>query len=439
MLWGPPSPGDAIVPLAILTMLARATPPAPVRHVFVNLHSIVLLASVPLVTPSGAMMVHAIGALWRYRTMPSRAVFNAAGPVVGVFLAALALVALDVPMGASATSSGSEIALEMLVLTGVLAVSNAASLITVLRLTEGRPVRSSARNLVPRVALGYVGYGVAAFLVVLLWSVVGLGWFSVLLVLPSLMLAQWALMQYVDEADAYEVLLAGLVEALDTHVPGSRARSRLCADVARAVAESLRLRPDDVDTVVSVARLHDIGLLELPGGTVSSGRHEGACAVDRSSAAALLRHPEVSASMLGEVSFLADALPGICAHHERFDGSGYPDGLAGEQIPLTARIVAVADAWASLVHPRDGSRPLRPRAALEQCRRWSGTALDPRCVEALDLALSRQPAAFVPDVPGMPLTAAELRSNPVDHAHPDCTAAVAALALERPHATRGPR
>jgi len=87
--------------------------------------------------------------------------------------------------------------------------------------------------------------------------------------------------------------------------------------------------------------------------------------------------------MVEDVGFVADAVPAIRHHHERFDGSGYPDGLAGEQIPLAARIIHLADALDSMLSTRV-YRPGRPaREVLEEVREGSGGQFCPRCVEAL--------------------------------------------------------
>ena len=424
--WDGLGPGAALVPLAFFSVLARLPPPISVRHVSVNMHSVALITSTALLSPAGAMLIHAVPAAWRYRAWPSRALFNAAGPCTGILLASLLVDAIWGERRWPATAG--ELALEIAVLAAALGAWNAATLVGVRRVAEGTPVATIFRELAARIAIGYIGYAVAAYLVVLLWAVVGLGWFSVVLVLPSLALAQWALLQYHREDEAYEVLLTGLVEAMDERLPGSRERSRLCADTARVIAETLRVEPRQAQTIVSVARLHDVGLLavdhEAPG-----CRADGRCTADSQAATSLRRHVDASAELLSGVTFLSDALPGIRAHHERYDGTGYPDGLSGSAIPLAARVVAVADAWASLVHPLDGSTPLAPEDAVAQCREWSGSALDPACVAALEAGLTRQPGAFTPGVRGMTSSDPFGSASLVDHAHPDCTQTLAHLTM----------
>jgi HD-GYP domain-containing protein (c-di-GMP phosphodiesterase class II) len=95
-------------------------------------------------------------------------------------------------------------------------------------------------------------------------------------------------------------------------------------------------------------------------------------------------HAAEGASIINRLGFLSDAVPAIRHHHERFDGQGYPDGLAGEDIPLGARIIHVADAFDSMLTTRV-YRPARPaQDALQELRRMTGTQFCPRCVGALD-------------------------------------------------------
>ena len=85
-------------------------------------------------------------------------------------------------------------------------------------------------------------------------------------------------------------------------------------------------------------------------------------------------------------------LPLVRSSHERWDGSGYPDGLAGEDIPLGARIVSVCDAYRAMVEPRPYRGPLGHDAALAELRKHSGTQFDARCVAALEAALASRAA-----------------------------------------------
>jgi HD-GYP domain-containing protein (c-di-GMP phosphodiesterase class II) len=101
-------------------------------------------------------------------------------------------------------------------------------------------------------------------------------------------------------------------------------------------------------------------------------------------------HAEEGASIINRLGFLSDAVPAIRHHHERWDGSGYPHGLAGEEIPLPARIIHVADAFDSMLTTRV-YRPARPAAdALAELRANSGSQFCPRCVSALEAVVASE-------------------------------------------------
>ena len=99
------------------------------------------------------------------------------------------------------------------------------------------------------------------------------------------------------------------------------------------------------------------------------------------------RHADEGARIIDRLGFLSDAVPAIRHHHERFDGSGYPDGLSGEDIPLGARIIHVADALDSMLTSRIYRPALSESEALAELRAGAGTQFCPRCVSALERAL----------------------------------------------------
>jgi HD-GYP domain-containing protein (c-di-GMP phosphodiesterase class II) len=107
-------------------------------------------------------------------------------------------------------------------------------------------------------------------------------------------------------------------------------------------------------------------------------------------------HAAEGASIINRLGFLSDAVPAIRHHHERFDGAGYPDHLVGDDIPLGARIIHVADAYDSMLTTRV-YRPARPaNAALAELRANAGTQFCPRCVGALEAIVTAQLEAEPP-------------------------------------------
>jgi HD-GYP domain-containing protein (c-di-GMP phosphodiesterase class II) len=99
------------------------------------------------------------------------------------------------------------------------------------------------------------------------------------------------------------------------------------------------------------------------------------------------KHPEWGAALVDKIDFLCGARDIIIAHHEHYDGSGYPNGLRGEEIPLGARIFAIADVYDAVTTFRPYREPMAPHAAAALIRAQSGTKFDPRVVVAFERAL----------------------------------------------------
>jgi len=125
-------------------------------------------------------------------------------------------------------------------------------------------------------------------------------------------------------------------------------------------------------------RLHDIGMLAVPQSIVAQRSTLGAEAFR-----SIKEHPSISWEALKPLELLEEVLPAIRHHHERMNGTGYPSGLSGEEIPLTARILAVADAYDAMTHDRPHRGAVTPLSAVHELRRCAPEGYAPRCVEAL--------------------------------------------------------
>jgi len=123
-------------------------------------------------------------------------------------------------------------------------------------------------------------------------------------------------------------------------------------------------------------RLHDIGKLAIPDAILNAKRE-----LTLQEWAAIHQHPQRGVEMIEHLRFLKDSQPAIRHHHEHLDGSGYPDGLSGDGIPLEARIIAVVDAYDAMMSAR-AYRPAMPhQAAAAELRMYAGTQFDPQVVE----------------------------------------------------------
>ena len=147
--------------------------------------------------------------------------------------------------------------------------------------------------------------------------------------------------------------------------------------LAEATAARLGLEPDDVEAVRQAAQLHDIGKVAIPEAIL----HKPA-PLDADEWTFMRRHSEIGERIIAEAPSLSRVAAMVRASHERFDGGGYPDGLAGAAIPLGARIVAVCDAFSAMVSERAYSPAIVPQDAERELRDCAGSQFDPTVVEA---------------------------------------------------------
>jgi len=174
--------------------------------------------------------------------------------------------------------------------------------------------------------------------------------------------------------------LTATVDARDAYTAG---HSRRVQQFALAIGTELGLSKAELELLGHAALFHDIGKLAVPDAVLQK-----AGALTPEEWTLVQRHVEAGAEIISRLGFLNDAVPTIRHHHERFDGEGYPDGLEGEEIPLGARIIHVADAYDSMLSTRV-YRPARPQCeALAELERMAGTHFCPRCVAALEASLS---------------------------------------------------
>ena len=197
----------------------------------------------------------------------------------------------------------------------------------------------------------------------------------------------------------YQSLL-GLANALEAKDPYTRGHSERVGAWSRSVAAALGLPPSDVDMIGQAGLLHDIGKIGVPEAVL---RKRGE--LDDAEWALMRKHPLTGAQIVSPFEFFAAGALTIRHHHERLDGSGYPDGLAGEAIPIGARIVAVADVYDALTSDRPYRAALPRDAALEYVERQAGRTLDGRVVAVFVKLAGASPSAN-PHVDARPALAA---------------------------------
>jgi putative nucleotidyltransferase with HDIG domain len=189
--------------------------------------------------------------------------------------------------------------------------------------------------------------------------------------------------------DAYLATVRSLAAAVDAKDPYTRGHSDRVADYARAIAERLGLAGEQCTALEMAAYLHDIGKIGISEEIL---RKPGALGDEEM--AVMRHHPLIGASILRPVAFPWPIAPVVRHHHERYDGTGYPAGLAGEEIPMLARILTVADAYEAMTSDRPYRAGRTASEAVGELKRCASLQFDPRAVEALiDEIAARSDAA----------------------------------------------
>lgn len=351
-----------------------------------SIGSIVIVAAIGMVGPLGAAVVAGASHLFEAtRLKPSVRAFNTAMAAAGAAIGGTAYVLLGgqvFPQDYGAATLLLRVGLPLVVADVVLAVANAAILGGVVKITEGVPVRVSASRMLSTSGTAYIGYGIIGFLLVVLWGPADVGVFSAVLVLAPLLVTRWVFAQFGDEQRAHKRTIASLIAAAEVNDVYTKGHSERVATLCDLMARASRMGHQRSDALRFAAVLHDVGMIGVP---ATAMRHEGPLTLE--DLREIQRHPILGVEMVSEIDFLQESFGGIRHHHERFDGRGYPDGLAGEQIPEFARIIAVADAFDSMTTARTYRAALSVEEALAELRARAGTHLDPQIVSALEQAL----------------------------------------------------
>ena len=176
--------------------------------------------------------------------------------------------------------------------------------------------------------------------------------------------------------EIYIEVITAMASAIDARDAYTHGHSQRVTEYAVAIAEGMGLSPAEVDIIRNASILHDVGkigikedILKKPGRLTEEERRE------------MEYHPFIGTKILQSVKLLAPVMPLVYHHHERFDGTGYPDGLRGEEIPYGARIIALADAFESMTSDRPYRKALPLEEAMAELRYGSGRQFDPRIVE----------------------------------------------------------
>jgi putative nucleotidyltransferase with HDIG domain len=171
--------------------------------------------------------------------------------------------------------------------------------------------------------------------------------------------------------------LAQLSAAIEARDPYARGHSSRVTVFSQAMARRIALDKDRLSVLRLGALLHDVGKLAVPSSVLLKRGP-----LTETEFGQVRRHPAAGARMLQTLGAPPMILPVVLHHHERWDGSGYPAGRKGEEIPLEARLLCVADSFDAMTSTRPYRAPRRPDEALDELERCAGSQFDPEVVEA---------------------------------------------------------
>lgn len=184
---------------------------------------------------------------------------------------------------------------------------------------------------------------------------------------------------------AYIDTLSALTSAIDAKDSYTRGHSERVTDLSMRLALEMGIERSEVEKIKLGGLLHDIGKIGIPEGILNKpGR------LNDEEFTIIKSHPDLGVRILGKVEFLAGVVPIIKFHHERYDGKGYPEGLAGEDIPLLARIVSVVDTYDAMTTDRPYRKAMTVDEAVKEIQHCSGTQFDPDIAAAFVRMIRRE-------------------------------------------------
>ncbi len=216
------------------------------------------------------------------------------------------------------------------------------------------------------VAVGTMG-------IIIALAFIGYGYGAVILFFGPLLLARYSFKLYIEMRNSTIQALNKTVEAKDPYTSGHANRVE---KFAVELAEAYHLPFESVQNIKTASILHDIGKIGINDSILNK-----ATRLSQEEFHEIMRHPSIGADIISKVDFLKDITTIVKHHHERFDGKGYPDGLHGDEIPIEAAILTIADSYDAMTSDRPYRKALTQEEAFEELKRNAGTQFHPQLVE----------------------------------------------------------
>lgn len=184
-----------------------------------------------------------------------------------------------------------------------------------------------------------------------------------------------------DLKSAYFDTIKAITNSIEARDPYTKGHSERVARFSKAIAEELNWDKNEIELIDWGGMLHDVGKIGIPDSILNKPEK-----LTNDEYNKIKLHPLIGAQIVKDISFLESVIPYILEHHERFDGKGYPGGVAGENISIKGRLLAVADAFDAMTSDRPYRKALKPEDALKEISRNRGTQFDPEIALAFERA-----------------------------------------------------
>jgi len=239
--------------------------------------------------------------------------------------------------------------------------------------------RTSIKEMIP----SYIAEAPMGFLMAIVYTEVGI--VGILLFFLPLLLARRSFELYTKMRKVYLDTIRALAAAIDAKDPYTKGHSERVAETSVALAQELNLSDKDIENIEYTALLHDIGKIGIADSILGKESSLTSQEFDK-----IKEHTVMGAKIIEPVDFLKNSYKAIYHHHEKYNGKGYPDGLKEKDIPLLARIIAVADAYDAMGSDRPYRKKLNKDKILNELKDQAGKQFDPEIVKALLSILGRE-------------------------------------------------
>jgi len=260
---------------------------------------------------------------------------------------------------------------------------NSSLFMMVIHFAEGISLWSIWKNQLKGIIATYMALAPIGFIMAMVYVSIGI-WGIILFFFP-LILARRSFELYTKMRKVYLDTIRALAAAIDAKDPYTKGHSERVAKTSVALAQELNLSDRDIENIEYTALLHDIGKIGIADNILGKDSSLTNKEFDK-----IKEHTIMGAKIIEPVDFLKNSYKAIYHHHERYNGKGYPDRIKGEEIPILARIIAVADAYDAMSSDRPYRKKLNKDKILKELKDQSGKQFDPEVVKALILILDRE-------------------------------------------------